>query len=240
MKDASRRSVPHACLVLPLRVLLADAQQAFADAVAHRLRAEPDVSVTAVTTTPEATEAALRAAPVDVLLVDTELGGDEGMGVAVRARRTHPGLRVVFLSSRDDPSTAIAALRLGAAGYVSKEAGSDELVLALRSVAGDETWVSPRVLTGVLRRLLEQSSGGALTSALAMLSVREREVLACMMSGMDRAAIGRELFLSKNTVRTHTRNILAKLDVHSSLAAVSLAREAGMRPRERKEATGEG
>lgn len=230
---------PMLASMLSLRVLLADPQQAVADAVAHRLAAEADISVVAVATTPQATEAALRATPVDVLLVDTDLGGDEGMRVAARARRTHPGLRVVFLSSRDEPSTAIAALRLGACGYVSKEAGSDELVLALRGMAGDATWVSPRVLTGVLRRLLEQSSQGGVPSALATLTDREREVLSCMMSGMDRAAIGRELFLSTNTVRTHTRNILAKLDVHSSLAAVSVAREAGLQPWDRKEVAGE-
>lgn len=213
-----------------LRVLVADDHRAFADAVAMRLSAEPDVRVTGVTSG-KAAEAHLRAQAPDVLVTDIQFGGIDGMELLARVRRDHVGMRVIVLSSLDDPDIAVEALRLGAVGFMTKDTTVDDLVAAIRGAVGDETWVAPRLLTGVLRELLRGPR--ARTDAedrIEGLTPREREVLECMVAGLSRAATAAALFLSTNTVRTHTQRVLAKLGVHSSLEAVAVALRAGVRP----------
>ncbi|MGH8967660.1 MAG: response regulator transcription factor, partial [Actinomycetes bacterium] len=92
-------------------------------------------------------------------------------------------------------------------------------------------WIPPEVLGEVLRRVVagdaEPEAGRRM---LAVLTPREREVLQCMVDGLGRAEIAGRLGLSANTVRTHTQNLLAKLDTHSALEAITLAMRCGMRP----------
>jgi DNA-binding NarL/FixJ family response regulator len=94
----------------------------------------------------------------------------------------------------------------------------------IRGVRRGETWIPPALLTRVLGELMTlRDAMEAESGRLASLTTREREVLECLSAGMSRAEIGRRLFLSTNTVRTHVQNLMAKLDVHSSVAAVALA-----------------
>lgn len=199
-----------------------------------RLEAEPEVSVAGVTASAAETEAWLRTGEADVMVVDVELGDGDGIELARRARDLNPSLQVVVLTGHEETELAIRALRIDAGGFVTKDATTEELGKAIRCAVRDETWISPRLLRPLVRRLM--SAGDDRSDAakrLDDLTAREREILECMVGGMDRAAIARELFLSTNTVRTHTRNLLAKLAVHSSLEAVALARRAGVWPRPR-------
>jgi DNA-binding NarL/FixJ family response regulator len=215
----------------PVRVLIADDHRSFAEAIALRLAAEADFVVVGTVGTVEAAEEAATSLRPDVLLLDVELGRGDGIGLARRLRDTLQATKVVIVTFRDDIDTASAAVRAGVSGFMAKDATPDELVQAVRNVARGERWIQPRLLGPVLDELSRHP--GSLTQdqhKLAKLSDRERVVLHCLVRGMDRASIARELFLSTNTVRTHTRNLLAKLDVHSSLEAVAVALRAGMRP----------
>lgn len=212
-----------------LKVLLADDHRTFADAVAMRLAAEPNMDVLGVTTFEDAGTAHLAVA--DVLVTEVEVIGHDALDIAARGRDRNPGLRVVVLTSREDTDIAIRSLRNGATSFLTKDTTFEELVAAIQGSVRDETWVSPRVLTMILRRLL--AAPGRLTSSeehILGLTAREREVLACMVAGMNRSAIADALYVSPNTVRTHTQRILRKLDVHSSLEAVAIALRARVRP----------
>ena len=103
------------------------------------------------------------------------------------------------------------------------------MVRAVRGAANGETWIPPRLLTAVLAELQATHRTDGEDVRLRRLTDRERQVLACMMGGLDRARIANEMILSINTVRTHTQNILTKLEVHSSLEAVGLALQLGFR-----------
>jgi DNA-binding NarL/FixJ family response regulator len=137
----------------------------------------------------------------------------------------------VVLAERDDPHRAAVALQAGASGWVAKDCSLSRLLAVVRGVLRDETHLPPALLTGVLRELTAARRHRTESEQLVeSLTPREQEVLRCMVAGLGRKAVAERLFLSPHTVRTHMQNVLGKLGVHSTLAAVALARRAGVGP----------
>jgi DNA-binding NarL/FixJ family response regulator len=207
-----------------VRIVIVDDHRVFSEAVAARLDAEPDLRVVATAASPLEAVAAVEALRPDLALVDVELGSGDGIELTAQLRDLAPELTVLVVSCISDPVRVGEAVRAGAAGWVTKDAPTDELIDAIRGSMRGESWIPPRILTGVLRELL--AARRALdhdSERFSRLTPRERLVLECMADGLDRQAIAQRLFLSTNTVRTHIQNILTKLQVHSSLEAVALA-----------------
>ncbi|MFF2651807.1 LuxR C-terminal-related transcriptional regulator [Streptomyces sp. NPDC058045] len=234
-----------------IRVLVVDDHRVFAESLAAALAAESDVEVAAAGSAPVALRRLERAAaegrPFDVLLVDADLGGPPppagpppqpdpgtsggGTALVAAAHAARPGTRCVVLAECDDAPRATAALAAGACGWVAKDCSLSRLLAVVRGVLRDETHLSPTLLTGVLRELTAARRHRSESEHLvASLTPREREVLRCMVAGLGRKAVAERLFLSPHTVRTHMQNVLGKLGVHSTLAAVALARRAGVGP----------
>ncbi|GGU18439.1 LuxR C-terminal-related transcriptional regulator [Streptomyces daghestanicus] len=237
-----------------IRVLVIDDHRIFAESLAAALAAEPDVDVSAAGSGPAALRCLERAASegrrFDVLLVDADLGAalpgttrpavpvrdaDEdrvdGISLVTGVRSAQPGVRVVVLAEKDDPRRAALALQAGASGWVAKDCSLNRLLTVIRGVLRDETHLPPALLTGVLRELTAARRHRTESERLVeSLTPREREVLRCMVAGLGRKAVAERLFLSPHTVRTHMQNVLGKLGVHSTLAAVALARRAGVGP----------
>lgn len=243
--------------VARIRVLVVDDHRIFAESLAAALAAEPDVDVSAAGSGPAALRALERAASegrrFDVLLVDADLGtvapdvvpgqlrGHEapgqgegvvdGISLVAGVRSGQPAVRTVVLAERDDPRRAAAALQAGAGGWVAKDCSLSRLLAVIRGVLRDETHLPPALLTGVLRELTAARKHRTESERLVeSLTPREREVLRCMVAGLGRKAVAERLYLSPHTVRTHMQNVLGKLGVHSTLAAVALARRAGVGP----------
>ncbi|CAG6399368.1 response regulator transcription factor [Streptomyces cocklensis] len=155
----------------------------------------------------------------------------DGLALVERVRAEHPGTRTVVLAERDDPHRAAVALQAGASGWVAKDCSLSRLLAVVRGVLRDETHLPPALLTGVLRELTAARRHRTESEQLVeSLTPREQEVLRCMVAGLGRKAVAERLFLSPHTVRTHMQNVLGKLGVHSTLAAVALARRAGVGP----------
>lgn len=155
----------------------------------------------------------------------------DGISLVGAVRSTQPGVRTVVLAERDDPRRAAAALQAGASGWVAKDCSLVRLLAVIRGVLREETHLPPALLTGVLRELTAARKHRTESERLVeSLTPREREVLRCMVAGLGRKAVAERLFLSPHTVRTHMQNVLGKLGVHSTLAAVALARRAGVGP----------
>lgn len=243
--------------VARIRVLVVDDHRIFAESLAAALAAEPDVDVAAAGSGPAALRALERAAaearPYDVILVDAELGAlatgggapvvpaprpegpvaVDGIALVAQVRAARPGVRSVVLAEKDDPRSAARALQAGASGWVAKDCSLQRLLTVIRGVLRDETHLPPALLTGVLRELTATRKHRTESEQLVeSLTPREREVLRCMVAGLGRKAVAERLFLSPHTVRTHMQNVLGKLGVHSTLAAVALARRAGVGPAE--------
>lgn len=216
-----------------MRVLIVDDHLAFAEAIAVCLRADPGVHGVELARTAREAEAVVERFQPDVALVDVALGADSGIELIPRLLALHPALRVVVVSGHQDSATVCESVRWGALGFVSKDSGPEDLLRAARGVMNGESWIPPRLLASVLKAFQQpQSQLTPEQAQVEKLSPREREVLALMVAGLDRAAIARSLYLSANTVRTHAQKVLTKLDVHSTLEAVSIALRAGVRPPE--------
>ncbi|MFE5811495.1 MULTISPECIES: LuxR C-terminal-related transcriptional regulator [unclassified Streptomyces] len=237
-----------------IRVLVVDDHRIFAESLAAALAAEPDVDVSAAGSGPAALRCLERAAAegrrFDVLLVDADLGAvpgavpaqrepgsgapppaSDGIALVAGVRVTHAGVRTVVLAERDDPRRAALALQAGASGWVAKDCSLSRLLAVIRGVLREETHLPPALLTGVLRELTAARKHRTDSERLVeSLTPREHEVLRCMVAGLGRKDVAARLFLSPHTVRTHMQNVLGKLGVHSTLAAVALARRAGVRP----------
>ncbi|WP_030444158.1 response regulator [Actinocatenispora sera] len=212
----------------PIRVLIIDDQQLFAEALAVWLARQPGFEVVGAVHTVAAAQSLLAAAHVDVQLVDLDLGGESGIALLDHARDRYPLLRSVILSASRSPEAVATAVRHGAVSWLSKTAAGDTLLQVLRGVLRDEAWIPPDLLAGLLHTLAEPAS----SPVLDRLTGRERQVLQCLVDGLTRAQIAETLIMSPNTVRTHTQNLLAKLPAHSALEAVSVALRCGMRPDE--------
>ncbi|REK88526.1 DNA-binding response regulator [Streptomyces inhibens] len=238
-----------------IRVLVVDDHRIFAESLAAALAAEQDVDVAAAGSAPAALRNLDRAATdgrrFDVLLADADLAAPllavpaqaavreaaprgcprDGIALVSGLRTSHPYLRTVVLADRDDARRAAAALQAGASGWVAKDCSLSRLLAVIRGVLRDETHLPPALLTGVLRELTAARKHRSESERLVeSLTPREREVLRCMVAGLGRKAVAERLFLSPHTVRTHMQNVLGKLGVHSTLAAVALARRAGVGP----------
>ncbi|MFI0404860.1 response regulator [Actinomadura sp. 3N508] len=215
----------------PIRVLIVDDHALFAEALAARLSREPDLVILPIAADVRRALALTATERPRVVVLDVTLGGESGLEVLARIRESDPEVRVVMLTAMSDLDSMVRAVRRGAVGWLEKTGSADLVAQVIRSAAWRGGWIPPDLLGEVLRRLLrdggEQDPGARL---LAGLTPREREVLQCMVDGLGRAEIAERLGLSANTVRTHTQNLLAKLDMHSALEAITLAMRAGMRP----------
>ena len=212
-------------------VLVVDDHRVVADAIAARLRLESDIDrVTTAASVADALEAAERLHP-DVATVDPQMESGEGIALIRRLREADPSVQVVVVAEDDDPEVASEAVRAGALAFVLKDAPSQDLVEAVRGTVAGEAHIPPRVLHDVLQALRDPDARrGESDARIGRLTRREREVLEHMVAGHDRATTARDLYVSVNTVRTHAKNILAKLEVHSTLEAVGVALSAGIRP----------
>jgi DNA-binding NarL/FixJ family response regulator len=175
----------------------------------------------------------------DVIVIEPAPLGFAAGEVLQRLRAAWPDTCVVVLSSHDDVAQAVAAARAGADAWVSKRQGAGELETVIRGVCQGSSWFPPEMLGEILRELRDDVRRTMEErDSLKVLSPRERDVLACMVAGKHGRQIAEELLISIDTVRTHTRSIFSKLDVHTRLEAVSVARAAGLRPREHPVTTG--
>jgi DNA-binding NarL/FixJ family response regulator len=210
------------------RVLLVDDHALFVEALAARLSREPDLEVLPVAHDERSAYAMLSTAAPAVVVLDVALGADSGLEVLDRVTAQHPGVRVVMLTGSTSPELVVEAVRRGASAWLPKTCGGDQLISVIRGVIRGESWIPPELLGAVLRQLAEPVNVPQ-PDPLGILTAREREVLQCMVDGLNRSDIARQLFVSANTVRTHTQNLLAKLHVHSVLEAASFALRSGMR-----------
>lgn len=208
-----------------LRVFIVVQERTFADALAARLDDEVDVAVVAAVSVEPPAQRPVVAWHTDVVLLDADLPGWAAFALCQELSGEGGPPYVIMMSYSSDAGRIVAAVRAGATAWVSKDESLDHLLYVIRGVARGETWLSPAVTGQVLRLLLrarEQERENDLL--LAMLTPREREVLACLAEGAGRREVAARLNLSANTVRTHLQNLMAKLNVHSVLEAAALTR----------------
>jgi DNA-binding NarL/FixJ family response regulator len=210
----------------PLRLALLHPQRTWAETVESLLGSRYDIDVVVSHTDWNWVVGAVSRGDVDVVLVTLGEGAFDPSHVS-RLKTAWPGVAVVVVSEAADTDLVTAAVRAGARGWVSPETSARQLVRGLHAVTNGETWLPPLLTSAVLDRLLtEERVRVESQSSVSRLSPRELEILNCLALGMSRREIGESFQLSQHTVRTHINHILRKLEVHSTLAAVSIVNKA--------------
>jgi phosphoadenosine phosphosulfate reductase len=212
---------------MAIKVLIADQERTFAEALAIRLEDEDDINVVAAVQVKTPDPRLIAAMSFDVMVVDGDLPGGATNQLCATARARAASPRVITLSSTSEPERILSAIRAGTAAWVRKDQSLADLLCVIRGVTRGETWLPPSETGNVVRLLMqEEDRRREKGRLLASLTPRERAVLACLAQGTGhRDAIAKQLHLSVNTVRTHLQNIMAKLGVHSALEAVALTRD---------------
>jgi DNA-binding NarL/FixJ family response regulator len=159
----------------------------------------------------------------DVVLMDLRMPRMDGVTAIERLAVSHPGVRVLVLTTYDTDADIVRAVAAGATGYLLKDAPLPQLADAVRAAARGETVLAPPVAA----RLVSQLRAPAAEAPTA----RELEVLAGVARGLTNAEIGRELFIGEATVKTHLLRVFAKLGVDDRTRAVMVAVERGLLPR---------
>jgi DNA-binding NarL/FixJ family response regulator len=162
------------------------------------------------------------------VLMDLRMPGAGGLAAIRQLSADQPGVRVVVLTTYDSDADILPAVEAGAAGYLLKDTPRDTLVGAIFAAARGETVLAPAVAGRLVNRLRAAPPEAA--AARETLSARETEVLTLAGRGLTNAQIGRELFVSEATVKTHLLRSYAKLGVSSRTAAVTRAMELGVLP----------
>jgi DNA-binding NarL/FixJ family response regulator len=210
----------------PIKILIADDHPLFRFGIRTRLSAEADLEVIGEAGSAEEAIALTGRLGPDVVLMDLNLPGMNGIEATRTIREAHPQVAVLVVTMFDDDSV-FAAMRAGARGYLLKGAEAEETVRAVRAVAHGEAIFSPSVAQRLMGYFAAPRAP-AVAPNFPELTEREREVLALLAQGYTNAAIGERLMLSTKTVRNYVSSIFAKLQVADRAEAIIRARDAGL------------
>lgn len=205
------------------RLLIVDDHSMFADSLALALSAETDLTVVGTAPTLAKARAMIVSEAPDVVLLDHRLPDGLGVDSINDLKELRPAAKIVVLTAAAEDSMLVTATEAGCAGFILKTSPLDELVAAVRTAAAGEIMVSSDLLARLLNRLHHRYEQPAHD-----LTAREREILGLISEGLTNGAIAKRLFISVNTVRNHVQNILAKLEAHSKLEALSIAIRDGL------------
>ncbi|MFE5329470.1 MULTISPECIES: response regulator [unclassified Embleya] len=205
-----------------IRLLIADDHPVVREGLAGMLAAEPDFEVVAsVEDGAQAVDGAAELRP-DVVLMDLRMPGTDGVAATRRIVRELPGVHVLILTTYDTDADIVRAVEAGATGYLLKDTPRVELAAAIRAAARGETVLAPPVAAKLVTRMKAPVRDA--------LSPRETQVLGLVARGMTNAEIGRELYISEATVKTHLLRTFNKLGVDDRTAAVTVAMADGLLP----------
>lgn len=195
------------------------------------LAAQPDLSVLGdAADGVEAVEVCHRVRP-DVVLMDVRMPRKDGLWAAeqILASSAEPPTRVLMLTTFDIDDYVYEALRIGASGFLLKDAPADELVRAVRVVAAGEALLAPSITRRLITEVTARRRRPARDQKLDTLTPREREVLDLVADGKSNAEIGADLFVTEQTVKTHVSSLLNKLRLRDRAQAVVFAYENGIK-----------
>jgi DNA-binding NarL/FixJ family response regulator len=217
---------------MTIRVLVADDQSMVRAGFRMLLAGEEDIEVVAEASNGlEAVDKAARFKP-GVILMDIRMPELDGLQATRRILATDGEARILILTTFDLDEYVYEALRAGASGFVLKDDSPEQLIGAIRTVAGGDALLSPTITKRVIQKFARMPRP-APPKELDELSEREREVFRLVARGLSNGEIANELYISETTVKTHVTHILQKLNLRDRVQAVVLAHQAGVFETER-------
>ncbi|MFF5405683.1 response regulator [Streptomyces misionensis] len=215
----------------PARVVVADDQTVVREGIVMLLGLLPGVEVIGAAGDGEEAVRLVGELAPDVVLMDLRMPRCDGVEATRRIRERYPGTQVVVLTTYADDESLFPALRAGARGYLTKDAGGEEIVRAVESVLSGDAGLSPSVQRRLLERLSQSEPHAPVAVAPAPpdgLTTRETEVLVLIAEGLSNQEIARRLHVSTATVKTHINNLFAKTGLKDRAQAVRYAYGKGL------------
>lgn len=209
---------------MSVRVLVVDDHAVVRSGIALLLNAEDDLEVVGEAGTAKDAIFSARSTKPDVILLDVVMPDQSGLDVIPQLLHENPDTKILMLSMQDDPHYVREAFEVGASGYVLKEAADNEVVTAIRDVAGGGRYVNPELGA----RLVAAESAERRRAEEDPLSDREREVLKLLALGHTNQEIAKELYISVRTAETHRAHIMQKLRLSSRAELVRYALGEGL------------
>jgi two-component system invasion response regulator UvrY len=206
-----------------IRIYLVDDQLLLRDGV-HALLVAAGHQVVGESSDPTQAVVEAQQQQAQVMLLDLGLGERSGFEVLQELKRRDSPVKALVVTMSAQPRHVVEAMRMGAAGYVLKDAGAAELLLAINTVASGRRFFGPQVAELALQALTQDMP----SDRFSLLSPRERQIVTMVVNGLSSAAIGGQLHLSPKTVDTYRSRIMAKLGVTGVTALVRLAVREGL------------
>jgi DNA-binding NarL/FixJ family response regulator len=218
-----------------VRVLAADDQRVVREGLAMLLGLLPDVEVVGTAANGEEALALADELRPDVILMDLRMPRVDGVEATRRLRASHPEIKIVVLTTYADDRSVIEALRAGALGYLTKDAGADEIRQALQRVASGQASLDPAVQMHLIEAITTTNATSSTSAPPAAevpdgLTPREAEVLGLIGAGLSNAEIATQLFVSEATVKSHVNHLLPKIGARDRAQAVGYAYRHGLVP----------
>ena len=201
------------------KVLIVEDHQVVAEGLSALINDQADMKVVGHTGSVAESIARVAELKPDLVLMDFRLTDGTGADAASAIRQMRPETKLIFLTREDSDAARFAALEAGASAFIHKSRAAQEVVDAIRTVAGGGSLFTPRSIAQLLNSRRE------VEAQLERLTPREKEVLRLMAEGTSSREIASQLGISYTTVRTHIRSLGSKLGVHSKLEAIVKARE---------------
>ena len=213
---------------MSVRVLLADDQRLVRESLATMLGLLDGIELVGTASDGEEALALAAQQSPDVVLMDLRMPRMDGIEATRRMREQQPDVRVIALTTYADDESVIGALRAGARGYLTKDAGADDIRAAIFAVAAGEATLDPAVQHHVVAALASEkpSDGGA--ELPDGLTPREAEILGLIAEGLTNAEIAERLVVSPTTVKSHINHLFAKAGLRDRVQAVTYAYRKGL------------
>ncbi|MGW0335815.1 response regulator [Streptomyces sp. NPDC003011] len=209
-------------------VLICDAQELMRVGLRMVVDSQADLTVVGEAGDGEAAVAQALTLRPDLVLMAVRLPGLDGISATAQVRAALPGTQVLVITACDRDEYAYAALRAGASGFLLKDTPTAEMLVALRGVLRGDAMIAPSVTRRLIDRYVTRTAAPHTDARLAVLTDREREVLALVARGLNNTEIADKLFLGETTVKTHIARILTKLHLRDRIQAIVMAHESGL------------
>jgi DNA-binding NarL/FixJ family response regulator len=213
---------------MPVTVLIADDQALVRAGFRAILEARPGISVVGEAGDGLAAIDLARRRHPDVVLMDIQMPGVDGIAAARTIVEEDPSVAVLMLTTFDLDEYVYDALRAGASGFLLKDVVPEQLIEAVFVIAGGDALIAPAITKRLISRFARNAPPRLPPAHVGELTPREREVLALVARGLSNAEIATELVLSEATVKTHVKRLLSKLGLRDRVQAVVLAYETGL------------